>query len=228
LVALRILPVKKFVAIVLVGQLVLLTAPAQAQAQVPAAQAQVPAAQSQAPPQAQVAAVPTVQDLKILVLEGERAINNTTRHIGIQPVVEVRDQNDRPVENATVVFRLPLSGPGGAFPGDSPTFRATSNAQGQAGATGFVPNDKQGRFDIHVTATYQNRTGEVTISQTNSPNTLSMKAPMPQKRSIFRNKYLYIGVGAAVGVGIALALTLGHSNSTKQVTVTPGTVTIGP
>lgn len=78
-----------------------------------------------------------------------------------------------------------------------------------------------------MTATYQNQTGEVTISQTNSPNTLSRAGPTTQKRPLYRNKYLYIGVGAALGVGIALALTLGHSNSTKQVTITPGTVTIG-
>jgi len=197
--------------------MVLLTAPAQAEPQAPAAQTQPPAP---------VAPIPMVENLKILVLEGQRSVNSTARHIGIQPVVEVRDENDRPVEGAAVVFRLPPSGPGGSFAGNSPTFRATTNAQGQAGASGFVPNDQQGRFDIHVTATIQNRTGEMTISQTNSPNTLSLLGPTSQKRSIFRNKYLYIGVGAAIGLGVALALTLGHSNSTKQVTITPGAVTI--
>jgi hypothetical protein len=211
------LPFKKFVAILLVAQLALVAAPAQAQPQAPAAETQ---------PQAPVAPIPTVENLKVLVLEGQRSINNTTRHIGIQPVVEVRDENDRPVEGAIVVFRLPPSGAGGSFPGNSPTFRAGTNAQGQAGASGFVPNDQLGRFDIHVTATYQNLTGEATISQTNSPNTLSMLGPTTQKRSVFRNKYLYIGAGAALGVGIALALTLGHSNSTKAVTITPGEVTI--
>lgn len=201
----------------LVEQLVLLAASAQGQPQTPAAQTQ---------PQAPVIAVPTVENLKILVLEGQHSVNNTTRHIGIQPVVEVRDENDRPVEGATVIFRLPPSGPGGSFPGNSLTMTVRTNAQGQAGASGFVPNDQQGRFDLHVTASLQNGIGEATISQTNSLSSLSLLPPVKAKTPIFRNKYLYIGAGAAIGVGIALALTLGHSNSTKQVTIAPGAVTI--
>jgi hypothetical protein len=212
---------KKFVATLLAAQLALTAAQAQPQAQ---PQPQAPAAQTQ--PQAPVTALPTVENLKVLVLEGQRSTNNTTRHIGIQPVVEVRDENDRPVEGAKVVFRLPPSGPGGAFAGNSPTFSATTNAQGQAGASGFVPNSEQGRFDIHVTATYQNRTGEATISQNNSLNTLAMQTPPKPKTPIWRNKYLWIGAGAAVAVGVTLALTLGHSTSTKAVTITPGAVTI--
>jgi hypothetical protein len=204
---------------------------AQGQSQTPVAQPQTqapqpPTAAAPVQPQAPVAPLPTVENLKVLVLEGQRSVNNTTRHIGIQPVVEVRDENDRPIEGATVVFRLPISGPGGAFPGKSPTFSSGTNAQGQAAASGFVPNDEQGRFDIHVTATYQNRTGETTISQTNSPNTLSLQGPTTKKKPIWRNKYVLIGAGAGIAVGIVLALTLGHS-SPQQVTITPGAVTIG-
>jgi len=166
-----------------------------------------------------------VEDLKVLVLEGQRSLNNTTRHIGIQPVVEVRDQNDRPIEGATVVFRLPPSGPGGAFPGNSPTFSTRTNPQGQAAASGFVPNDALGRFDIHVTATLQNRTGEVTISQTNSSNSLALIPP--QGPSIWRrHKYLLIGGGAAIVGGVILVVILSGSSSKQQVTITPGQVTI--
>jgi hypothetical protein len=241
------LPFRKSLAILLATQLTFVAAQVQAQApaaqpQAPAAQPQVPDAQPQAPPApaqpqnqpqtpaaqvqppAQLAPLPTVEDLKVLVLEGQRSINNTTRHIGIQPVVEVRDVNDRPVEGATVVFRLPPSGPGGTFAGNSLTFSAGSNAQGQAAATGFVPNDQQGRFDIHVTAAYQNRTGEATISQTNSPNNLSLLAPTVSKRPLWRNKWVLIGAGAGI-VTLVLVLTLGHSGP-KAVTIIPGAVTI--
>jgi hypothetical protein len=175
-------------------------------------------------PQAPIAQLPTVQSLKVLVLEGERSVNNTARHIGIQPVVEVRDENDRPVEGATVVFRLPISGPGGTFPGKSPTYSAGTNAQGQAAASGFVPNDELGSFDIHVTATYQNRTGETTISQTNSANNLSLQGPTVKKRPLWRNKYVWIAASAAV-VTVVLVLTLGHSSS-QTVTISPGPVVI--
>jgi hypothetical protein len=223
---------KRSVAILLVTQLILVAV--SAEAQVPAPATQAPAAQTPAPPaqapaapqqQAPIAPLPTVQSLKVLVLEGDKSINNTSRHIGIQPIVEVRDENDRPVEGATVVFRLPPSGPGGSFPGNSPTLRVGTNAQGQAAASGFVPNDQQGRFDIHVTASFQNRTGETTISQTNSLNNLS-RLVITQKRPLWRNKWVLIGAGAAVAGGIVLALTLGGGSSKQQVTITPGAVTI--
>jgi hypothetical protein len=227
------LPFKKSVAILLVPQLILAAAQAQApaaqpqtsvaQPQAPAAQPQTPAAQP--PPLTPLSPAPTVEDLKVLVLEGQRSTNNSTRHIGIQPVVEVRDQNDRPIEGATVVFRLPPSGPGGTFPGNSPTFSTRTNAQGQAAASGFVPNDALGRFDIHATATLQNRTGEATISQTNSSNNLTLVQPQPP--SFWRrHKYWLIGGGAAIVVAAILSVTLRGSGSKQQVTITPGQVTI--
>ncbi|HEX4137653.1 MAG TPA: hypothetical protein VHY84_23790 [Bryobacteraceae bacterium] len=199
-----------------------------AEAQVPAPQAPASQTPAQAPaqPQAPIAPLPTVQSLKVLVLEGNKSINNISRHIGIQPIVEVRDENDQPVEGAIVVFRLPPSGPGGSFPGNSPTLKVGTNAQGQAAASGFVPNDQQGRFDIHVTASYENRTGETTVSQTNSLNNLS-RLVITQKKPLWRSKWVLIGVGAAVAGGIVLALTLSGGSSKQQVAITPGAVTIG-
>lgn len=188
------------------------------------------AASAQAPqtPQTPIAPVPTVEDLKVLVLEGQHSINNTARHIGVQPVVEVRDQNDRPIEGAMVLFRLPPSGAGGSFGNNSLTFSSRTNAQGQAAASGFVPNDQLGRFDIHVTATLQNRIGQATISETNSPNSLSVVEPAPKHTPLWRNKYLLIGVAAAVAVGVFFAVRSGHSSPAPPptVTITPGPVTI--
>lgn len=190
----------------------------------PAAPAPAQAPGAPAPAPAPPTPAPTIENLKVLVLEGQRSINSTTRHVGIQPVVEVRDQNDRPIEGAVVVFRLPPSGPGGTFPGKELTLRAGTNARGQAAASGFVPNDALGKFDIHVTATYQNQTGEVTISQTNSANTLAMIPPVGQ--SIWhRHKFLIIGVGSGLVVGVIVALVLSHSSGTA-VTITPGSATI--
>jgi len=188
--------------------------------QTPVTPVPAPAPATQAP----VAPLPTIESLKVLVLEGQNSVNNTTRHIGIQPVVEVRDQNDRPIGGATVVFRLPPSGPGGAFPGKSPTLSAGTNARGQAAASGFVPNDELGKFDIHVTATYQNQTGEATISQKNSPNALVLVPPKPKQSLWSRHKYLLIGGGIALVGVIALVVIL--TSGKKNVTITPGAVTI--
>jgi hypothetical protein len=172
-----------------------------------------------------LAPVPTVDDLKVLVLEGQRSVNNTSRHIGVQPVVEVRDQNDRPVEGATVVFRLPPGGPGGTFAGNSLTYSARTDAQGQAGATGFVPNDQLGRFEVHVTASLANRIGQTTYFATNSPNSLTIVPPQKKRTPFWRNKYVLIGAAAGVVAGVVVVLTTGHS-SNPTVTITPGPVTI--
>lgn len=75
---------------------------------------------------------PAAPELRIRVLEGGNVINSLSMGQSIAPVIEVRDQNDLPVEGATIVFSLPESGLGGTFPGGSSTFTVRSNAQGQA------------------------------------------------------------------------------------------------
>ena len=55
--------------------------------------------------------------LKIVVVQGEGAKNNLRTRSATQPVVEVRDDSDKPVAGAEVVFQLPPAGPGGVFNG---------------------------------------------------------------------------------------------------------------
>jgi hypothetical protein len=198
---------RKFLAILLAGHSLFALAPAVAQT----------------PATAQPGA-PMVQSLKVIVLQGQNSVNDMNRHIGIQPVVEVRDENDLPVEGASVVFRLPPSGPGGMFDGKSYSKTVRTNAQGQAGISGFVPNSQEGDFDFHVTALAGNRMGQAVIRQTNAQNRLVVVAPKPKKTPLWRNKYVLIAAGAAVATGVAVALTKGSGN--KNVTITPGPVTI--
>lgn len=162
--------------------------------------------------------------IKVLVLEGEHATNNIRRKVAIQPVVEVRDENDRPVEGASVIFRLPPSGPGGFFPGQKPTLTVKTDARGQAGAAGMVPNDQPGTFEINVTATAGNRLGQAVIAQTNSSTGLSMNSTREDKKPFWRNKYFLIGAAGLVTAVIIVVAT--HSGSNKTVTITPGPVTV--
>ena len=55
--------------------------------------------------------------LRVYVLEGKAAVNFIPSRKGTTPVVEVRDENELPVENASVEFRLPENGSGGEFEG---------------------------------------------------------------------------------------------------------------
>src|SRR5262249_49768578 len=105
--------------------------------------------------------------LSIGVIEGKDAVNSIPRLHSTPPVVEVRDQNEFPVEGATVVFTLPEQGPGGTFLNKRTTFTTRSDAKGQATAP-FLMNNIPGKFQIKVTATAGNRKAEALITQTNS------------------------------------------------------------
>lgn len=184
------------------------------------------AALAQQPPAAvtPAAVVPVTTGIKILVLEGQNAVNSVRSATAIPPVVEVRDENDLPIEGATVTFQLPQSGPGGFFPGQKLTLEAKTDFRGQVGATGFVPNNKDGAFKIHVTATESGRTADIVISQTNSAAALSA-ATSQRKKPFWRNKYVLIGGAAVVATTLVIALTRG-SPKNPTVTITPGPVTV--
>ena len=55
-------------------------------------------------------------------------------------------KRELPVADAEVVFQLPAMGPSGLFPDRSHLLKTKTNSQGQAAATGLVPNDETGRF----------------------------------------------------------------------------------
>jgi hypothetical protein len=170
------------------------------------------------------------QILKIFVLEGEGAYNNIVFRSATSPVVEVRDIDDRPVEGAEVVFRLPASGPGGTFPGQALTAKALANYRGQATAV-LTPNNQAGRFTIHVTASLGNQFGEATINQTNTTEAI---APSTSEPGWFKRHWKLLTItGVATGaiIGVVLATggssSSGSSSSTPTVTISPGTITIG-
>jgi len=124
------------------------------------------------------AAQSTPPKLQVMVLEGDRAVNNIRQRTAREPVVEIRDENGRPVEGATVTFILPESGPSGIFPNGSHIVSTVSDEKGQAAGLGLRPNQVAGDFQIRVTASYQGRTGSASITQTNAgkpPSAISGK-----------------------------------------------------
>src|SRR5260370_9655707 len=96
---------------------------------------------------------PGSRGLQILVVEGVKAESYPGRP-GAQPVIEVRDALDRPVEGAEVVFDLPMVGPGGAFQDGEKRFTTKTNSQGQAMAAPFTTNPQVGPFALPVSVKY--------------------------------------------------------------------------
>jgi hypothetical protein len=165
-------------------------------------------------------------ELKIIVLEGQNGVNNVRAPMPMNLVVEVRDQNDRPVEGATVNFQLPLMGPSGGFERGVRNKETVTNFQGQA-AVSYTPNEELGRFTVQVKATQADRTGMTTIKQQNAPSEAG------QKSWFSRHKKIVIAAAVvAVGVGLGVGLTRGGSKSgtnSSGITITPGIPTVaGP
>lgn len=174
---------------------------------------------------------PIVENLKVYVLQGQGAQNDTARGLAALTVVEVRDDNSKPVENAEVVFRLPNGGAGGVFAGQKQSFAARTNAQGQAEMKGFIPNAVPGTFEILVTATAGATMGQARIRQTNGTRLVSVVEP-PKKRSFLYRWRWPIILAAAGGTGLGIWLgTRGGSSSTTTATpptvLTPGPIVIG-
>jgi hypothetical protein len=183
-------------------------------------------------PVAQAApAQPQPTELKVVVIEGEGAQNNVKSRTGINPVVEIRDQADKPVSGVEVVFQLPAAGPGGVFNGWMRTQTVRTNEKGQAGTNGFAPNDQEGRFNIKVTAEVGTTAGSAVIAQSNVKFRGSDSTIDGGKSHWWK---WAIGVGAvAVVIGVVAATRGGGGTTTSAqgtptaVTVTPGAISVG-
>jgi hypothetical protein len=103
--------------------------------------------------------------LKIVVVDGEGAVNIIQQKTAVAPLVEVRDQNGLPVAGAVVKFTI-TGARHAAFAGGSPTFTVTADAAGRAAASGFSPLGS-GSVQIQVQAAFQGQTAAATIAQTN-------------------------------------------------------------
>lgn len=103
------------------------------------------------------------QGLRIVVVEGEDAVNIIQQRTAVAPIVEVRDRNDQPVAGAVVSFAI--RGGRATFNG-ARALTVTTNAAGRAVAAGLTPTGA-GPLQISASAAFQGQTAAVTIAQTN-------------------------------------------------------------
>lgn len=192
---------------------------------------QPPQALPQVKPMAQL---PIVQNLKVIVLAGKDEMNDLERHVMAPLVVEVLDQNDRPVEGADVVFRFPLQGPGATFADQKTSQTARTNAQGEAVARNWTANNQVGVFQVHATATYGNQMGEITFSMSNVTRIVENRRNRKHQNwwSTRKFKIAAIAAGAAVVAAIVLTREVGGGSAAKSVppptiTITPGSPSVG-
>ena len=179
---------------------------------------------------AQAAAPAAPHGLVINILSGEGALNDIRKRTAREPIVQVEDDNHKPVAGAAVLFLLPDSGPGGTFADGSRAFHTVTGADGRASAHGLRPNSDAGSWNLVVQASFAGATATATIheqnvSGTGSGSSSSVAGTTVHATHILSTKALLILLGSAAAAGtIAGILVTRSGNST---TITPGTPTVG-
>lgn len=166
-----------------------------------------------------------VSGLSITIVEGEGAINNIRQRVNREPIVQVEDENHKPIAGAAVVFLLPGQGASGTFLDGSRMFMTVTDNQGRATARGIRPNNQSGPMQIRVTASFQGLTASSVITQTNAAGAATAASSTGLSAGAKWAIILAIAGGAAAG-GV-FAATHGSSSSPGS-SSTPGTIVITP
>ena len=165
-----------------------------------------------------------VTSLRIEVLQGEEGVNIIKQKTAVQPVVQVRDQNNLPVAGATVIFLLPTSGASGTFVGGGNVATVVTDAAGRASAA-LNPNNVAGPLKITVNASFQGQTATTTIAQTNV-----VSAGQNAVKAAAHSHALTIGIaaGLAAVAGIVLGVHASSGSNGIHASISTGTGAVGP
>ncbi|MBV8896742.1 MAG: hypothetical protein JO051_09535 [Acidobacteriaceae bacterium] len=202
---------------------------AQLNAAAPVQAAQAPAASSPAGHNS--------ASLSVDVISGRNGTNILKPASAVQPVLEVRDANNRPVIGAIVTFSSPMDEPTVRFPNGNRNYSMVSDESGRVAVENMVPLGV-GKFQVDVAVSYGDSHADAVIPQTNYPTLKAASAPgnlsmgsrvaAPESGGLSRGAKIGIVAGiVAVGAGVGIYFaTRGHStNSNSSISV--GTVTVG-
>ncbi len=163
--------------------------------------------------------------INILILEGEGAINNVRQRVAREAMVQVEDENHKPIAGAAVTFFLPGDGASGVFANGARSITILSDEQGKVAVRGMQMNKVAGKVQIRVQANYKGRTSNATISQT---NVIVGGAVVGGAVSGKLLAWLLIGAAGAAAGGFAIANSGGGgAKSTPTAVVSAGTPTVG-
>ena len=153
--------------------------------------------------------------LRVVVLEGDGAINNIRSPHTKETVVRV-DTDNQAAAGAAVTFLLPAEGAGGYFADGARSLTLTTDDRGLAAARGLHANRIAGAFLIRITASLNGRTATAAITQTNVD---------PGAQATSHKIAILALVGGAAAAGAAVALRGGKSSSPSP-SPTPSVATV--
>jgi hypothetical protein len=177
------------------------------------------------------------ESLSITIIDGDGAFNNVKQRVAREPIVEVDDQNHKPIAGALVLFLLPGNGPGGAFAGAGQSLTVTTDQAGRAIAAGFKPNHSVGQFKIDVRVSYKGLKASTQIAQTNIAGAAAATTLGAELLSVKVLIVISAVAAAAVATGVYSTTKGGGGGgsttftpppaSPAPITITVGTGTVG-
>jgi hypothetical protein len=163
--------------------------------------------------------------LNIVIVEGEGAINNVRQRVAREPIIQVEDENRKPIAGAAVTFLLPQQGPGATFANGARSTTLLTDNNGRAVARGLRPNNVNGEYQIRVNASHLGQTASAVITQTNAIAVAGASAGAGAGISV--KLLTIIAVAAAATAGGVIAATRGDGNGGSAGPATPTIITPG-
>jgi len=167
---------------------------------------------------------PGPTQLNISILEGEGAINNIRQRVEREAIVQVDDENHKPVAGVAVTFFLPEHGAGGVFANGGHSLTVMTDDAGRAAVRGMVPNKVAGDVQIRVTAQFKGLNADTVIHQQNAA---AAAAGAAAGGAISGKLLAIILIAAAAGAAAGGALAATRGGGTSPVTITAGAPTVG-
>jgi hypothetical protein len=166
--------------------------------------------------------------LFITVLDGEGALNDIRTRTAREPIVEVDDENHKPVAGALVLFAMDNSGGGSPFASfaGAQEVSVTTDAAGRAVAQGFAITQRKGHFKINVHATKNSAVADAVIAEVNVAGTGAGDSATTATSVVSHRKLQWI-VGGVAAAGVIIGVAIAETRSSSPTTVGTGTGTVG-
>ncbi len=176
---------------------------------------------------AMMAAAQDAAILKIRILEGEGAVYSAGSRATRGITVLVTSETGKPIEGASVSFRLPEDGPTGTFTSGSKTEIVTTRADGRAAVWGMPWSRKAGGVEVRITAAKgEARAGTVCSIYLSDALAARESAPAGRVGPSHGRKWLWIAVVVVGAAGGGLAATA-FAGRPSTATASPVTLHIG-
>jgi len=160
-----------------------------------------------------------------MIVEGEGALNDIRTRTAREPIVEVDDENHKPVVGALVIFSVDKNGSSFANFGGMRSISVHTDAAGRAFGSGFKTTNRKGTYNIKVHASSGQLETEDVIVESNIAVMFSSNGSASPVTDVSHKKTGWVVASLLVGGAIAGVLLV--TRGSQSTTLSPGTGTVG-